>query len=93
MMKAFVLVCATVLAVPAVFADPPPPLASPDEPDAPAPTKADERAGNDETLQNGGIERPWAAGVLASEQQQALGRFHEGNVQLNDGLFAKASDS
>src|SRR3569623_1511182 len=45
-----------------------------------------------ETLQNGGDTRPWAAGVSTADQQQALKLFHDGNVDLNDGLFAKAAD-
>lgn len=53
-------------------------------------TATGEKAGNNETLQNGEGERPWAAGVPAAEQQAALALFHEGNVRLNDGLFAKA---
>ena len=68
---------------------------------APAPTPApapapnapkDEKAGKDETLQNGGGERPWAKGVAESEQKAALAIFHDGNVNLNDGLFAKAAE-
>jgi tetratricopeptide (TPR) repeat protein len=59
----------------------------------PAPGPAPEKAGTDETLQNGiDAARPWASGVKATEQQAALALFHEGNVQLNDGLFAKASE-
>lgn len=52
-----------------------------------------EKAGTDESLQNGGDTRPWAVGVKKSEQEAALKLFHDGNVQLNDGLFAKASDA
>jgi hypothetical protein len=57
------------------------------------PTTTSEKAGTDESLQKGGDERPWAAGVKQSEQQAALKLFHDGNVQLNDGLFAKAVDA
>ncbi len=53
----------------------------------------DEKAGTNETLQNGGAERPWATGVSDGEQKIALGLFHDGNVLLNDGLFAKAADN
>lgn len=54
-------------------------------------TKPDEKAGMNESLQNGsGTDRPWARGVSKAEQQAALALFHDGNVQLNDGLFAKA---
>ena len=52
-----------------------------------------EKAGTNETLQNGGDVRPWAQGVSASEQQAALKLFHDGNVSLNSGLFAKAADN
>ena len=52
-----------------------------------------EKAGTDESLQNGGDARPWAAGVKASEQKAALQLFHDGNVQLNDALFAKAAEA
>jgi hypothetical protein len=51
-----------------------------------------EKAGTNESLQNGGDTRPWAAGVQPSEQRVALQMFHDGNVFLNDGLFAKAAD-
>ena len=51
-----------------------------------------EKAGTNESLQNGGDARPWAAGVSTADQQQALQMFHDGNVNLNDGLFAKAAD-
>jgi hypothetical protein len=51
-----------------------------------------ERAGTEESLQNGGTERPWAKGVAELEQRAALTAFRTGNVQLNDGLFAKAAD-
>ena len=62
------------------------------EPD-PDPDTTLEKAGTDESLQNGGDERPWAAGVKQSEQQAALKLFHDGNLQLNDGLFAKAAEA
>jgi tetratricopeptide (TPR) repeat protein len=52
-----------------------------------------EKAGTNETLQNGGDVRPWAQGVSTSEQQAALKLFHDGNVSLNSGLFAKAADN
>jgi tetratricopeptide (TPR) repeat protein len=55
----------------------------------PTPT---EKAGGNESLQNGGDNRPWAAGVSQAEQQTALDMFHDANMQLNDGLFAKAAD-
>jgi hypothetical protein len=58
-----------------------------------APQKPNEKAGKDETLQNGGDVRPWAQGVSQVEQKKALELFHDGNVSLNDGLFAKAADN
>src|SRR3569832_1835287 len=57
-----------------------------------APTTTSEIAGTDESLQNGGDTRPWAAVVKKSEQEAARKLFHDGNVQLNDGLFAKAAE-
>ncbi len=51
-----------------------------------------EKAGTNESLTNGGSERPWANGVTAAEQQTALAIFHDGNGFLNDGLFVKAAD-
>jgi tetratricopeptide (TPR) repeat protein len=61
------------------------------QPTPPAPDQPHEKAGNDESLQNGAEkDRPWAAGVPTTEQQAALALFHDGNVELNDGLFAKA---
>jgi tetratricopeptide (TPR) repeat protein len=61
-------------------------------PEDPKDPKA-EKAGTDESLQNGiDAARPWASGVKPTEQQAALALFHEGNVELNDGLFAKAAE-
>ena len=60
---------------------------------APSPGNQGEKAGNDESLQHGGDHRPWAAGVSADRQKQALVAFREGNAQLNDGLFARASET
>lgn len=67
----------------------PPPEAKP--PEAKPDTKTTEKAGADESLQAGGDEqRPWAKGVTMEEKKAAYKLFHEGNVQLNDGLFMKA---
>lgn len=56
-------------------------------------TKPGEKADMNESLQNGsGTDRPWARGVTKTEQQAALALFHDGNLELNDGLFAKAAD-
>lgn len=61
-------------------------------PDSGSGSGVSEKAGTNESLQNGGDERPWAAGVKPAEQQIALQMFHDANVELNNGLFAKASD-
>ncbi len=52
-----------------------------------------EKANTDENLQKGVGERPWAVGVSPAEQKVALQIFREGNAQLNDGLFARASET
>ena len=65
--------------------------AAADDPPPEPPQKPSEKAGTNESLQNGGDVRPWAQGVSQAEQQQALQLFHDGNVSLNDGLFAKAA--
>lgn len=57
---------------------------------APAP---EEKAGSDETLQQGGDNRPWAAGISIERQKKALLEFREGNALLNQGLFARASET
>jgi hypothetical protein len=86
------LVCiglSTVLCLGTVYAQPAPtPAPAPDQP--PTPQKTDEKAGSNESLQNGGDERPWAKGVSPADQKQALALFHDGNVNLNDGLFPEA---
>lgn len=68
----------------------PTPAASPSP--APAPNNG-EKAGSDESLQKGGDNRPWAAGISQERQKAALLLFREGNSQLNDGLFARASET
>ena len=60
--------------------------------DKPAP-KPDEKAGSEESLQQGGDHRPWAAGISVERQKQALLQFREGNTLLNQGLFARASEA
>jgi tetratricopeptide (TPR) repeat protein len=67
--------------------------AAADDSPQPPPQKPSEKAGTDESLQNGGEVRPWAQGVSAAEQQAALKLFHDGNISLNNGLFAKAADN
>ncbi len=64
---------------------------------APAPTPApmpvpveDAKPAANESLTQGGNERPWATGVPAERQQVALRLFREGNQHHNDGLFMKA---
>src|SRR6188508_2423642 len=66
--------------------------AQPKEPD-PKPATPGEKAGSDESLQQGGDNRPWAAGISVERQKQALLLFREGNALLNQGLFARASDT
>jgi hypothetical protein len=68
-------------------APPAPPTPTPTPPKTP---KTDEKAGKDESLQNGGDTRPWAAGVSVENQKIAIKKFQEGNQQLNDGLFPAA---
>ncbi|HTR54722.1 MAG TPA: hypothetical protein VMJ10_28715 [Kofleriaceae bacterium] len=95
MLKRIVLLALVAFGGGTAFAQPKAPLMPPDGSPPPAePEKKpkDEKAGKDESLQNGGIERPWAKGVAAAEQAAALKAFHDGNAQLNDGLFAKAID-
>jgi hypothetical protein len=55
----------------------------------PTPTPGPTEKGN-ESLQQGGDERPWAAGVAPEKQALALKLFQDGNSQLNDGIFTKA---
>jgi hypothetical protein len=63
-----------------------------DEQKQPQTPQTGEKADTGETLQKGGDNRPWAAGVSPAEQKAALLAFREGNAQLNDGLFAKAAE-
>ena len=70
-----------------VYAQPVPPAPAP----APAPAPPDKGTSN-ESLQEGGDARPWAAGVSAENQKKALELFREGNQAHNDGLFVKAVD-
>jgi hypothetical protein len=49
-----------------------------------------EKANQDENLQNGGDERPWAKGVSKDRQDTALRLFGEANRALNTGLFSAA---
>jgi tetratricopeptide (TPR) repeat protein len=78
------------LAVSSASAQPKAPEPKPAAAPAPAP---DEKAGTDESLQQGGDNRPWAAGVSPERQKQALVAFREGNGLLNQGLFARASET
>lgn len=83
-----------VLALSTAYAQPSPPEPTPAAAPTPAPAPSSgEKAGADETLEHGGDHRPWAAGVSKERQQQALVVFREGNQQLNDGLFARASET
>jgi tetratricopeptide (TPR) repeat protein len=60
---------------------------------AAAPQQPTEKVGSDESLSHGGDDRPWAAGISQDRQKQALTVFREANAQLNDGLFARASET
>jgi tetratricopeptide (TPR) repeat protein len=62
-------------------------------PDAKPTPKPEEKAGGEETLQQGGDNRPWAAGISVDRQKQALLQFREGNTLLNQGLFARAAET
>ncbi len=68
-----------------------PPAPPTPTPTPPKPPKTDEKAGKDESLQNGGESRPWAVGVSVENQKIAIKKFQEGNQQLNDGLFPAAA--
>ena len=62
-------------------------VADPKKPDKPG---TNEKAGSNESLQQGGDVRPWANGVTPDRIQAASKAFVEGNAQLNDGIFTKA---
>jgi hypothetical protein len=78
-----VLNAATVLAQPV-----PPPAPAPSPSPSPSPSPAPDA---NTSLQEGSDQaRPWAAGVSADNQKQALELFRQGNQHHNDGLFVKA---
>lgn len=63
-------------------------------PEVPQTPQTGEKADTGETLQKGAeSHRPWAAGVSLEQQKAALTKFREGNELLNDGLFARASET
>ena len=75
----------------------PAPTPTPTPTPAPAPTPVpDAGSGSggpekaNESLENGGDDRPWAKGVSRAEQTTALELFRQGNSQLNDGIMAEA---
>ncbi len=92
MIKATLLGLALVLSATVASAQPKQPAPSPaPAPKPDAPTKPDEKAGANESLQHGAQEeRPWAVGVSAERQAAALKLFHIGNKELNNGLFDNA---
>jgi hypothetical protein len=90
MIKAIVVGLGIALSSGIAFAQAPTPAPPTPTPTPPKTPKTDEKAGSDESLQNGGDSRPWAAGVTAENQKIALRKFQEGNAQLNDGLFPAA---
>jgi tetratricopeptide (TPR) repeat protein len=79
-----------VLALSTAYAQPKSPEPTPAASPTPTPS---EKASAEESLQQGGDNRPWANGVSQDRQKQALATFREGNQQLNDGLFARASET
>ncbi len=87
--RGLALVAVAALTANAQPAPNPTPEPAPDTKPAGKPDVKNEKAGN-ESLQNGGDTRPWAAGVPADKQRAALEKFREGNARLNDGLFADA---
>ena len=56
----------------------------------PAPAPPPDKGTANESLQEGGDTRPWAAGVTPDNQKKALELFRQGNQAHNDGLFVKA---
>ena len=97
MTKAMWGLLGVVLYAGSAFAQPKPPdakpAAAPSPAPAPAPGSGSEKAGSDESLEKGGDNRPWAAGISIDRQKQALVQFRQGNAQLNDGLFARAAET
>ena len=93
MTKAIRVLSVVILATGTVSAQPTSPEPELTPAAAPAPQHKDEKAGSDESLEKGGDNRPWAAGVSVEKQKQALLQFREGNTLLNDGLFARASET
>ena len=69
---------------------PPPPEPAPAPAPAPAPETPPDKGTANQSLQEGGDARPWAAGVSPENQKKALQLFREGNQAHNDGLFVKA---
>jgi len=57
------------------------------------PPTGEKAGGGDESLQKGTGDRPWAAGVTPEKRAAALAKFRQGNELLNQGLFARASES
>jgi len=91
-----IVVLGTLLSAATVHAQPVPPPApapspqpSPPQP-APQPDAPSDKGTSNESLQEGGDARPWAAGVSPENQKKALALFREGNQAHNDGLFVKA---
>ncbi len=91
----FVLAVGTASAQPTTPAPTPAPAGTPAAAPSPAPAGdavPGEKAGDNESLENGGDNRPWAAGISRDRQKKALVLFREGNGLLNDGLFARAAE-
>src|SRR6478735_8824988 len=93
MTKAMWGLLGVVLCAATAAAQPKPPEQTPAASPSPAPQNSGEKASSDESLQKGGDNRPWAAGISPERQKVALQLFRDGNAQLNDGLFARASET
>ena len=95
MTKAIAVGLGLMLSIGTASAQAPAPAPTPTPAPAPAPAPGGgtpEKAGSNESLNNGAGERPWARGVSDADQALAVTSFREGNVQLNDGLFVQAAE-
>jgi len=92
-MKCTIVIGVALLATVAAYAQPSPKQPTPDQGSGSGSGSGSEtKVGTNETLNNGGDDRPWASGVTAAEQDVALQLFREGNALLNDGIAVKAAE-
>lgn len=90
MIKATLLALGLVLSSAVAFAQPKQPAPTPTPTPTPTPSPKPDEKGT-ESLEHGAQEeRPWAVGVSKERQQAALKFFHNGNKELNNGLFENA---